>query len=376
MAAILTVAATLCLLIPLARSAKTQTEEREYDAEVYHDQLREIDRDIDAGLLSGEQAEYARAEVGRRLLKATKETGGKTKSGTTLAGAARYVVIVFLPVMAVAAYLAIGSPDMPAQPLAARIQADPEDSTDIASLVVRAETHLASNPDDGRGWEVLAPIYFNMGRMEDSETAYRNAIRLLGPSAERHAGLGQAMFAQTGGIVTAEVQTQFQAADALEPDNPLSAFFLALGLAQEGQAVEARTRFRALAARSAPNDPWMPQLRQQIAELDRTIGSDGEGGPAGPDMDQIAAAEAMSAAERREMIGGMVAGLDARLRENPDDIEGWLQLLRSYMVLGQTELADDALQRAMQHFAAGTTGRQALTQAATQFGIGPEKADQ
>ena len=376
MAAVMTVAATLSLLIPLARSARSPAAEEEFDAEVYHDQLREIDRDIESGLLSDEEAEYARAEVGRRLIKVSNVKSGRSGAGSPLSGAARYVVIVFLPLMAVVGYLAIGSPGMPSQPLAARIQPPPQENNDITELVAQAESHLAGNPDDGRGWDVLAPIYFNLGRVQDSENAYKNAIRLLGSTAQRQAGLGQALFAMSGGIVTADVQAAFEAANEHEPGNPLSSFFLALGQAQEGKFAEARTAFAVLAGRSSADDPWMPQVRLQLEELDRRLAQGGTETAPGPDEEQVAAAADMTDAERSEMIGTMVAGLDARLRDNPDDLQGWLRLIRSYMVLGQIEQAGNALERALAHFDAGSEGRLALTQAATEFGLEPEKANQ
>lgn len=376
MAAVLTAAATLSLLIPLARATKAQADETQFDAEVYHDQLRELDRDIEAGLLTGGEAEYARAEVARRLLKATSNESVLSRPSSGLAGAARYVVIVFLPLMAVLGYLAIGSPGLPSQPLAARMQPPDEDSQDIAAMVAQAERHLAANPDDGRGWDVLAPIYFRLGRVDESETAHRNAIRLLGSSAERQVGLGQALFAKSDGIVTAEVQAAFEAADAHAPGNALSAFFLSLGLAQEGRLEEAREGFARLAEQSAPQDPWMQQVRLQLAELDRRLEQAGGAPQPGPDEEQVAAAAQMSDEDRNAMIAGMVEGLDQRLREDPDDLEGWMQLIRSYMVLGQPDRASDALQRAMGHFESGSTAQQQLSNVADEFDLTSQKVEQ
>ncbi|MEX3008087.1 c-type cytochrome biogenesis protein CcmI [Hoeflea sp. TYP-13] len=376
LAAIMTVAATISLLIPLARRTKQQAEEKQFDAEVYHDQLREIDRDIESGLLTGDEAEYARAEVGRRLIKASHAKSRKSDGSSPFSGAARYVVIVFLPLMAITGYLAIGKPGMPSQPLAARIQPPSGDNSDIAKLVAQAETHLASNPQDGRGWDVLAPIYYSLGRVQDSETAYRNAIRLLGSSAARQAGLGQALFAQSGGIVTSDVQAAFQASYDHEPGNPLSSFFLALGLTQEGKYEEAKAAFSELASRSEPDAPWMPQVQAHLEEIDKRLAQAGGKAAPGPDSEQVAAAAEMSADERREMIGGMVAGLDEKLRQNPDDLDGWLRLIRSYMVLGQAQQAGDALERALENFSDGSAGRQTLMQAAAQFGLAPEKVEQ
>ena len=84
----------------------------------------------------------------------------------------------------------------------------------------------------------------------------------------------------------------------------------------------------------------------------------------------------MSPDDRMAMIGAMVAGLDERLRDNPDDLDGWLRLMRSYMVLGETEKAGDALDRALQNFEDGSAGRVALTRAAEQFGLTPQRVEQ
>ena len=45
------------------------------------------------------------------------------------------------------------------------------------------------------------------------------------------------------------------------------------------------------------------------------------------------------------MIAAMVARLDERLRSNADDLQGWKRLVRSYLVLGKQQEAQDALSR-------------------------------
>lgn len=389
LAAVMTVAVTISLLVPLMRPRKKDIDAREFDVEVYSDQLREIERDIKIGSLSGQEAEYARAEVGRRLIKASKAGADHAATSTGLTRFGRLAVILFLPLMALAGYLAIGQPGMPAQPLAARVVPVPDSNSSIQALVAQAEKHLASNPQDGKGWDVLAPIYLGLNRMQDSETAYRNAIRLLGSTAARQAGLGQSLFSQSGGIVTAEVQEAFQKAQDLQPDNPLSAYFLALGLAQEGKNEQARADFVKLAENSPPDAAWMPLVREHIQRLGTQAGMDqvqAEAAPPpadvpavdapGPSAEDVAAASQMSNEERLDMIAGMVSGLDAKLRENPDDSAGWLRLIRSHMVLGQKDQAGDALSRALDHFGADDTDRQALLAMALQLGLEPKELKQ
>ncbi len=60
----------------------------------------------------------------------------------------------------------------------------------------------------------------------------------------------------------------------------------------------------------------------------------------GPSAEQIRAAQTMSAEDRAQMILGMVEGLAAKLKDNPEDAEGWAKLLRARLVLGQTEQAE------------------------------------
>ena len=61
--------------------------------------------------------------------------------------------------------------------------------------MAQVEAHLESNPDDGRGWEVVAPVYLRLGRFEDAVKARRNALRLIGANADREADLGEALIA-------------------------------------------------------------------------------------------------------------------------------------------------------------------------------------
>lgn len=73
--------------------------------------------------------------------------------------------------------------------------------------------------------------------------------------------------------------------------------------------------------------------------------------PRDPTEEEIAAAQSLSADEQAEMIQGMVAGLAAKLEENPDNPDGWVMLVRSYSHLGEKAKADAAYARAQEHYA-------------------------
>jgi cytochrome c-type biogenesis protein CcmH len=269
------------------------------------------------------------------------------------------LVTLLVPAVGLPAYLSLGSPDLPDQPLAARME---NPGNNMALLVAKAERHLAQNPNDGSGWDLLAPIYFRAMRLNDAERAYRNAIRLLGTSPDRLTGLGETLIAANDGIVTEDARSGFEESLRLQAGDPRARFYLALALEQAGREDEARTAFEALAKDSPADAPWMELVQQHIAATGGTgVPSAPTEVPAGPAAGDVTAAEEMSAGERQEMIRGMVEGLASRLQEEPNNLDGWLRLIRSYSVLGDKEKAAEALKTGLRTFpATGDEGRQLI----------------
>ncbi len=363
-AAAMTLGASLAVLLPLTTRTQTESDNSSHDLEVYRDQLSEVDRDLARGLVQPAEAEQARAEIGRRIL----QLGRDGLAHGAKAGATRYVravsaaAVLVVPVLSWGLYAGFGSPDLPSQPLSSRLAKNPADSS-VDELVARAEAHLAADPSDGRGWDVLAPIYLRMQRFDDSVTAYRNAIRLEGSTAARQAGLGEAIANVSGGVISAEAQAAFEAALRLEPANPKARFYLAMALMQEGRKQEAAASWQSMLAALPPDSPWQGAVEQALAAAGRSVDSPG------PDQSDVAQASRMNPQDRGAMIEGMVASLDEKLKQNPRDQEGWMRLIRSYMVLGRHDQARTALGRGVAAFGAGSEEAAKLTAFATSLGL-------
>lgn len=367
-AAVLTLGASLAVLLPLAAGPKTPSSGPAHDLEVYRDQLSELDRDVERGLIQPAQADQARAEIARRILR-LEPTAEAVVSGM-LPGFSRILAtaaVLAVPLISWGFYAGLGSPDLPSQPLAQRLAKNPADST-VDELVAQAETHLAANPSDGRGWDVLAPIYLRMQRFPDAVTAYRNAIRLDGESAARHAGLGEAIAGAAGGIVSSDAQAAFDAALKLDPANVKAHFYLALGMAQEGRNDEAAAKWQALLAMLPQDSPWREAVKAALSRAGKPETNPAETA-GGPTREEIEAASSMSAEDRGAMIETMVAGLDEKLRQNPRDWEGWSKLVRSYVVLGKADQAQDALRRGIAAFGADTDEARRLAAFAASLGL-------
>ena len=379
-ATLLTIGAILSVLLPIARRSPDREAPSSHDLEVYRDQLSELDRDAARGLIGAAEADDARAEIARRILKLSGKDGALdagAKPGLRTARAAGFVAVLSVPLVSWGLYSALGSPEMPSQPLAARLAVDPADQP-VDELVARAEAHLKQFPEDGRGWDVLAPVYLRTGRYADSVEAYQRAIRLSGATATRESGLGEATAALAGGAITADAQAAFQRAIQLEPQHPKSQFFLAGALAQQGRLAEAVTAWNAMRTALPAGSPWLAVVDQALAEASAQTASGAAPSPAGPSQagpgaDEMAAASQMSPEDRSAMIETMVARLDERLKENPRDAEGWQRLVRSYQVLGKTDAARDALARGVA--ALGEKSEQAAQLQALAASLGVTRAE-
>lgn len=382
-AALMAVMAALLLVWPLLRPVR-HAGGSGHDVEVYRDQLAELDRDQAEGLISLADADYARAEIGRRLLAAAAQAGVDGPVATGDGAPARkpaslwvfaIIILVFVPLAGVSVYLRVGMPDLPDQPLAARM-ADPGD--DIGILIAKTEAHLAGNPNDGRGWELLAPIYLRNGRPEDSALAWQKAALLLGPTPERLGNGGEALVVAAKGEVTEQAATIFADVLKLDPKDARARFYVANRLEQTGKSAEALAGYEALIQSAEKDAPWLPLVSQRAEFVRQQMtaaanpGAETQGKLGNPTQDDIEAAQGMDANDRMAMIRTMVEGLDARLANEPDNFEGWMRLLRSYMVLEEPAKAADALKRALVVFPADGEQGKALLASAKELGISTE----
>jgi cytochrome c-type biogenesis protein CcmH len=353
-------AAIFAVLWPLGRTPQKQAEG---DVTVYRAQLEEIETDRAAGRIAESEASAARVEISRRLLAAADHAATVVAPSDSpwRRRAVAIVALVLLPLCAGALYLTLGSPNVPGVPFASRSETPFEENT-IENLVARVEAHLADHPDDAPGWQLLAPVYMRLGRFEDAVNAREQALRILGADAEREADLGEALTALAGGVVTPDAKAAFERALAGSPDNFKSRFFLGLAAEQEGKHEQASVIWRELLAIAPPDAPWVPTVREALARIDTPS-------PPGPTDKQMTAANELPPEQRTAMVQGMVARLAERLKSDGTDIDGWLRLLRSYMVLGERDKALAAAADARRALAAEPDKLQRLNQAIKGLGL-------
>jgi len=334
--ALMTMGAAFAVLWPLGR--RTAASAGGEDAAVYRQQIEELERDRKAGLIAPGDADAARAEIGRRLLAAAGPEAAPTTAEPSRSRRrfAALAALILVPALAAGLYARLGTPTLPGAPLAGR-KAEPLQQRSLQSLVAQVEAHLATNPEDGRGWEILAPVYLRAGRFEDAVRARRNALRLNGATGARESDLGEALVYASNGLVTDEARQAFERALELDKSEVKARYFLGLAAEQDGRNQEAAAYWRALLADAAPDAPWVGLVRAALARVENT-----EPPAPGPSASDMAEAEKLPPEQQAAMVRGMVERLSERLKHDGSDVDGWVRLVRAYLVLGEPERAREA----------------------------------
>lgn len=334
-------AVTVAALLATGVAQTTQPLNRSEGAlAIYKDQLAELERDVASGSLGNSEAESQRIEVSRRLLLASREHDLTKPSRSRFPKA----LVLVVPLLAAALYWQLGQYNMPDVPRAERLAAA-DTSNDFDAMIARDEAQLEKQPDDVEGWKLLVLNYLNVRRFGDAANAMAQIIRISGPSSVLYADMGEAMFYGNNGLMTAQSVAIFDVALKLDKNNAKALFYRGLGLTQEGKTAEAKATFQNLLANAPADAPWKKTVEQQLARLD------GKGAAPEINTEQMQNAEGMTPEERVAMIRGMVDGLDEKLKINPQDVEGWLRLIRSRSVLGDADKATAALATARATFA-------------------------
>lgn len=301
---------------------------------LYQRQVAEIDDLVERGLMGEAERRSAHAEAGRRLLTAS-EAPLQTWIDDPRIRRLVLLASVSVPALALGLYLWFGAPGTPDQGYATRLAAwQKSDLTTLSPPEIAAVLRQAveDRPNDAEGYRLL-------GLAEDASQnpiaalqALRRAAQLAPQRADIWRMLGQAVFSASGGKVTGEAQTAFERVLVLEPGDPAARFFLAQGKAEAGRAEEAARDLRALLADMPPGAEGRVEVQTRLAGLE------GKPPPVTADPQQLA------------MIQGMVDGLAARLKTDPDNAEGWVRIVRAYAVLGDTNRRDAAYASARARF--------------------------
>jgi cytochrome c-type biogenesis protein CcmH len=183
---------------------------------------------------------------------------------------------------------------------------------DVNAMIERLAARLKTTPQDVEGWRMLGWSYFHTTRYGEATTAFGRALELDPGSAE--------------------LKLSYEEAEA------------------KAKAAESGTSKTAASLQT------------------RAVAKSGHGLSA----EKVATPEAVPALERDAAIRSMVDGLANRLESSPRDVDGWIQLMRSRIVLGEGEVAATAFRKALEVFTDDQATSGKIMAAATELGLKAE----
>lgn len=274
--ALMTAGLLAAVLAPLLAPAVKARAHVLSSADVYRAQLSELERERDEGRLTEEAYISARAEVGRRLIKASESSEGAAapepqaeKKKLPLIAIA---LVIAVPAIALPLYLYVGHPDYADQPLAGR---GPEvaQAREVMRLMGELEAKLKAGQGDAMGWALLGSLKSKLGEDAAAIDAYTRAIAEMKKAGQAapaplHVALGEAMMAEAQGQITPRALDEFRAALAVEPKHFGARFYLAEARARDGDAKGAAQDFRALLAEAPKDAPYRAMLETRIKQLE------------------------------------------------------------------------------------------------------------
>ncbi len=382
----LTLAAVGYVLWPVLRGANAPNR-AVFDIEVYRAQLAELDRDHSRGLIADAERAAAQREIEIRLLAAataldaTLDTPAPPPSKqaarrrvikhNAARGLAIVITVLLVPSSAVLLYGRLGSPGVPNLPFSDRpVIAETTAADDQRqALLQELQDRTAADPEDAQAWLNLGRAHVVLMNYEAAVTAFERAVDLTDRAPGAVAMLGEAHVFLAQGFVTEAARSAFIEATAAEPNEGRAVFYLGVADYQAGRQQQALDRWVALAETATPDAPWLPTVRRRVAETAQELGYDevallatlpapaanpGPQPPQGPNTGDTEQPPSLNI----EQVEEMVAGLAARLADDPDDIEGWLMLGRSFFVLDRPQ---DALAAFTEALAIEPENIQALT---------------
>ncbi len=365
-AGLLAVVVAALMLLALRRADAGTAGAADYDLRVYRDQLKEVDRDLARGVIPAEEAERLRTEISRRILEADRATVRRAEGSAAPRGATIAVLAIVLAILAGSfwVYVETGAPNYPDMPLQSRLAAaedlrgnrptqaefeaqvgemtptrQPDEQ--YLTLIAQLRGAMESRPDDVTGHRLLAQHEAALGNFRAAYTAQERVIDLLDTQATGNdfAALAELKILAAGGAISSDAEAALTEALRRDPANQLARFLSGDMMAQLGRYDLAFRFWAPLLAQGSDQDPWYPTLRAVMPEIAWRAGQHNYEMPPpsaarGPTMEQIEAADAMTAEERTDMIRNMVAGLSDRLATEGGTADDWARLIRAYGVLG------------------------------------------
>lgn len=334
--ALLTLLVVAWVIRPLLVKPKgSGTSSEKLNAAIHRDQLQALEGDLARGVISQQDFETTRDELQLRLLDDTEsfEANPKKKSaGFWTAKRTSVALGLSLPVLALGLYLQLGTPEA-INPIAAANNDDQQ----ITEMIEKLAERLKADPNDSKGWAMLARSYKAVGRLEEAQQAFEKAGEIVKTDPDLLVDHAELIAILAGNNLQGKPQIMIEDALRLNPEHPMGLMMSGLAAYQNADYKSAVARWEKLLGMLPPDSP---DAQQMVANIDDARAKGGLTATESNKLPPIP--EGAAAGMTPDRINDMVDRLAARLKDNPDDLAGWARLARAYKVQGRLDEAVNA----------------------------------
>ncbi len=249
-ASLLLLAALAFLLIPVLRGRRAQREEDRtaLNVALYQERVAELSAQQQAGTLSDEQLQAAKAEAARELLA---DTEGADLARTSKLG--KWVPLaaaVLVPVLAMGMYWHWGSLEQ-----VELAQDETQPPRTIEEMTARLEHAVKAQPESAEAWYYLGRAYMSQERPNDGANAFERAIRVAGRQPELLGQLAQARYFANDKKWSPDLQALTDEALKGNPEEVTSLGLLGIAAFEDKRFQDAVTYWGRLIALMPADDP-------------------------------------------------------------------------------------------------------------------------
>ena len=261
------------VFVPLARGRAARGRDRNVFARaVYRDQLAELTRDRERGVLDPSEIDTARREIERRLLAAGDTAVEATAKPRPILAA---LLGLFVLLVAAGLYIALGRPGLPDRPYAGRAAeravARHRMPTDLNKAVADLEAKLKAKPDNLDGWILLGRTEAARQNWHKSADAMRHAVALAPKRDDLLTAYGEIQVMADGGLVTPQARDAFSKALTLDAKNARALWYLGLEAVQQRKVGMARDYWQKLLAALPADSEEHKTVSEALATIDRAV---------------------------------------------------------------------------------------------------------
>ncbi|MEQ1602280.1 MAG: c-type cytochrome biogenesis protein CcmI [Methylophilaceae bacterium] len=214
----------LALLLPalFRPNVLVKTDANAEKRAIFRQQFEELAQDKGNGVLDEIQYALAKSDLERRLLTeadVVSQQATSVKPDKILAG----VILLAFPVLAILLYASLGNPLAIISPLTtSQTQTGVAHETtmaDLEKMLATLQQKLEKNPQDAKGWTVLARSYMQLKRYAEAEQAYEKVTQLVKDDAQLYADYAEASALAAGSTLIGKPEALIQKALAIDPQH-------------------------------------------------------------------------------------------------------------------------------------------------------------